>query len=304
MVQEVKAPTIGFAGLGTKSATWIGRLLDRGYPLVVWDPDPDLSSRLVTPGRIESVREVVDLLKHTDALVCAVETGAEVEGVLEGPRGLLEAAAPNTIVMCLSTIDPSVVRRMDALAARRGVAVLDAALTNEQSGTKKIVKAYVGGDVKAYHRAGPLLSALADEVVHCGGTGNGLAMKHVVNMLAQVQRVLIVEALAVGSKAGIDLRLMIRTILSSKGNSVAFERLAARILDRNFEGVPMHVTCRDVAMQTLMARSLDMPVSMASAALQVYQTAIARGLGDRDSGALIELYESYMLDGSRQNSDS
>jgi 3-hydroxyisobutyrate dehydrogenase-like beta-hydroxyacid dehydrogenase len=294
MVQDARAPTIGFAGLGTKSATWIRRLLDRGYPLVVWDRDPDHSSRLAPPGHIESVRHVVDLLKHTDTLACAVETGAEFEVVLGGPGGLLETAAPDTIIMCLSTIDPSVLRRIDALAARRGVAMLDAALTNEQSGTKKIVKAYVGGDLKAYDRVGPILSALADEVVHCGGTGNGLAMKHVVNMLAQVQRVLIVEALAVGSKAGLDLQLMIRTILSSKGNSVAFELLAARILSRNFDGVPMNVTCRDVAIQTLMARSLDMPVSMASAALQVYQTAIARGLGDRDSGALMEMYDIYV----------
>jgi 3-hydroxyisobutyrate dehydrogenase-like beta-hydroxyacid dehydrogenase len=118
-------------------------------------------------------------------------------------------------------------------------------------------------------------------------------MKHVINMLAQVNRVLIVEALTMGRQAGLELRQMVETILDSKGNSAAFQRLAPRILARDFDGIPMQVTCEDVALQAEMADSLHVPVFMASAALQVYKMGVAMGLGDKDSAAIVQVYEHY-----------
>jgi 3-hydroxyisobutyrate dehydrogenase-like beta-hydroxyacid dehydrogenase len=237
------------------------------------------------------VRRARDLAKHAAILVCALETGAEVEAALGGSDGLVEAACAGDVVVCISTIDPAVLRRVNTTATTLGVDIVDTPLTGELSDGRQVLRAYAGGNAAALECVRPLLSVLADEVVHCGALGNGLAMKHVVNMLAQVQRVLIVEALALGRKAGLDLQQMAHTIASSKGNSIAFERLAPRILAQDFEGVPMRVTCEDVAIQTQMANSLDMPVIMTSAALQIYKTGVSMGFGDLDTAALAKVYE-------------
>jgi 3-hydroxyisobutyrate dehydrogenase-like beta-hydroxyacid dehydrogenase len=290
MLLDTRAQTIGFVGLGTRSVHWAQRLVAHGHRLVVWSNDSALSSHFANSD-VETVRDAVDLAKRASTLICAVETGAQVEAVLSGPHGLIEAAAAGDVIVCLSTIDPIVLRQIDPFAASRGVAVLDAPVTTERSGKTEVLKAYVGGDADALDRVRPLLSALVDEVLHCGALGNGLAMKHVINLLAQVQRVLIVEALALGSKAGLDLSLMVDTILSSKGNSVAFQRLAPRILAQNFEGVPMRTTCEDVALQAQVANSFNVPAFITSAALQVYKTGVSMGFGDFDSAALAKMYE-------------
>jgi 3-hydroxyisobutyrate dehydrogenase-like beta-hydroxyacid dehydrogenase len=265
-------------------------LLDRGFRLIVWDRDADSSSRFASGGA-EMVRRAADLAKRAGVVVCALETGAEVEAALGGTDGFVEAASDGDVIICLSTIDPAVLRRINAMAAPLGVDIVDTPLTSELSGNRPVLRAYAGGNAPALERVRPLLSVLADEVVYCGALGNGLAMKHIVNMLAQVQRVLIVEALALGRKAGLDLEQMVHTISGSKGNSIAFQRLASRILSQDFEGVPMRVTCEDVAIQAQMANSLDMPVNMTSAALQVYKTGVSMGLGDLDAAALTKVYE-------------
>jgi 3-hydroxyisobutyrate dehydrogenase-like beta-hydroxyacid dehydrogenase len=174
-----------------------------------------------------------------------------------------------------------------------GVDVIDAPVTNERRGDADVLRVYAGGNAAALERVSPVLRAMVDEVVHFGACGNGLAMKHVVNLLAQANRILIVEALALGRQAGLDQRQMIDTILGSKGNSVAFERLAPRIAARDFDGVPLRVTCEDLALQNEMADSLHVPTFMASTALQVYKMAVAMGLGEHDSAALLQVYERY-----------
>ena len=290
MMLGSRATTIGFMGLRGKSVGLATRLLDHGFRLAVWDRDADRLSRFASGGA-EMVRRPGDLAKHAAILVCALETGAEVEAALGGPDGFVEAASAGDVIVCLSTIDPAVLRRVNANAAPLSVDIVDTPLTSELSGNRQVLRAYAGGNAAALERVRPLLSVLADEVVHCGALGNGLAMKHVVNMLAQVQRVLIVEALALGRKAGLDLQQMVHTIAGSKGNSIAFQRLAPRILAQDFEGVPMRVTCDDVAIQAQMANSLDVPVIMTSGALQVYKMGVSMGFGDLDTAALAKVYE-------------
>jgi 3-hydroxyisobutyrate dehydrogenase-like beta-hydroxyacid dehydrogenase len=290
MSQDARAQTIGFVGVGAKSAVWAKRLLDRGFALIAWDRVGGLPSRFLGED-VAKVRHIAELSERAATIVCAVETGAEVEAVLGGPDGAIEAASPNDVIVSLSTIDPMVLRRMDAAAAPRGVELLDSPLTTELSGGAKVLKAYVGGNPEALERVRPLLSAVADEIVYFGRLGNGLAMKHVVNMLAQAQRVLVVEALVLGSKAGLELGRMVDTVTGSKGDSVAFQRLSSRILAQDFQGVPMRTTADDIRVQVEMANSFDIPVAMTSAALQVYKLGISMGLGDFDSSALATIFE-------------
>jgi len=113
------------------------------------------------------------------------------------------------------------------------------------------------------------------------------------NMLFQVNRVLIIEGLALGAKAGLDPQQMFETISGATGNSVAFQYSAPRILDRAFEGIRMDITYKDVELQTQLAKSLGMPMFMANAALQVYQMARAQGLGDKDGVAVVQMYEKW-----------
>ena len=96
----------------------------------------------------------------------------------------------------------------------------------EQGAKLGTLKAFVGGDAWAVEKAQPVLKAMAAEVIHLGPIGQGLAMKLVNNMLAQVGRIAVIEALVLGAKAGLDPQTMVDVIGHATGNSVAFQYTA------------------------------------------------------------------------------
>ena len=163
--------------------------------------------------------------------------------------------------------------------------LLDSPVTGMEKGAKEgTLNAYVGGDAAALEKVRPVLQSMATKITHFGAIGQGLAMKLINNMLFQVNRVLIIEGLALGAKAGLDPQQMFETISGATGNSVAFQYSAPRILNREFDGIRMDITFKDVELQTQLAKSLGMPMFMANAALQVYQMARAQGAGRQGRG--------------------
>jgi 3-hydroxyisobutyrate dehydrogenase len=86
---------------------------------------------------------------------------------------------------------------------------------------------------------------------------------------------------------------MVDTISKTTGNSVAFQYSAPRILPRDFDGIRMEITCKDVELQVALAKSLGMPMFMASTALRVYEIGKAMGLGDKDAASIVTLYEQW-----------
>jgi 3-hydroxyisobutyrate dehydrogenase-like beta-hydroxyacid dehydrogenase len=133
----------------------------------------------------------------------------------------------------------------------KGVDLLDSPVTGMEKGAiEGTLNAYVGGDAAALERVRPVLASMATKITHFGPIGQGLAMKLINNMLFQVNRVLIIEGMALGAKAGLDPQQMFDTISGTTGNSVAFQYSAPRILNREFDGIRMDITFKDVELQT------------------------------------------------------
>ena len=127
---------------------------------------------------------------------------------------------------------------------------------------------------------------------HMGEIGNGLAMKLCNNMITQVTKVVIAEAMALGAKAGLDPKQMVDVISVSTGNSDSFRAAAPRYLSGDFSpGGTIDISYKDQELETGFAKALGVPMFMAAASQQVYQMARAAGLNKKDGSALIALYE-------------
>lgn len=149
----------------------------------------------------------------------------------------------------------------------------------EKGAKEGTLKAYVGWSAEALGKARPALQSMTSEILHLGELSNGISMKLVNNMLMQVNRVLIAEALALGAKLRLDPEQMVDGIGKTTGNSVAFQYIAPRVLARNFEGIRIDITYKDLELQSQLAKSVKMPMFMTNTAQQVYQMARAQGLG-------------------------
>jgi 3-hydroxyisobutyrate dehydrogenase len=293
MNKQVREKTVAFIGLGMMGGPMAENLLKKGHPLVVYDIDERKVRHFVELGA-QAATGPADAARQAGILISMVDTTAQAEEVIAGPEGFIQSVQSGDVILSMSTIDLMALRRLHPKLAAKGVELLDSPVTGMEKGAKEgTLNAYVGGDAAALEKVLPVLQSMATKITHFGAIGQGLAMKLINNMLFQVNRVLIIEGLALGAKAGLDPKQMFETISGTTGNSVAFQYSAPRILDREFDGIRMDITYKDVELQTQLAKSLGMPMFMANAALQVYQMARAQGLGDKDGVAVVQMYEKW-----------
>jgi 3-hydroxyisobutyrate dehydrogenase-like beta-hydroxyacid dehydrogenase len=293
MSKQAREKTVAFVGLGQMGGPMAENLLKKGHAVVVFDIDKRKVARFVELGA-QAATGPADAARRAGVLISMVDTTAQAEEVIAGPDGFMQHARPGDVVISMGTIDLMVLRRLAPKLKEKGVDLLDSPVTGMEKGAKEgTLNAYVGGDAAALERVRPVLASMATKITHFGPIGQGLAMKLINNMLFQVNRVLIIEGMALGAKAGLDPQQMFDTISGTTGNSLAFQYSAPRILNREFEGIRMDITFKDVELQTQLAKSLGMPMFMANAALQVYQMARAKGLGDKDAVSTIQLYEEW-----------
>ena len=292
MHSQPREKTVGFVGLGMMGQPMAENILKKGHALVAYDIDRRRVDHIAGLGA-QAASDTVDVARRAAIVISMVDTTAQAEEVIVGPAGLIEVTSPGDVIISMSTIDPVALRAMHRKLAEKGVGLIDAPVSGMEKGAKAgTLKSYVGGDASVLEQARPVLQAMTSEIVHFGPIGQGTTMKLINNMLCQINWVLIAEALVLGTKAGLDPKQMVETILKATGNSVAFEYSAPRILARNFDGIRLDISFKDIELQTALAKSLKVPLFVTSMAQQVYQMARAQGLGSEDGGAtLVKVYE-------------
>lgn len=292
MANASRESTVGFIGLGMMGAPMAANIVRKGLPLVVYDIARKRVEEAMALGA-QAASGPAEVARRASVVVSMVDTTAQAEEVIVGPGGLIEAAQRDDVVVSMSTIDPMALKRMREKLMARGVELIDAPVSGMEKGAQEgTLRAFVGAEPGALAKARPVLAAMCAEIVHFGPIGQGTTMKLVNNMLIQAGWVLVAEALALGAKAGLDPKQMVDVIGKATGNSVAFQYSAPRILARDFEGIRMDITFKDMELQTQLGKSLGVPMFVAAVAQQVYQMGRAAGLGSEDGGsAIVKVYE-------------
>ncbi len=286
------AGAVGFIGLGNMGGPMALNLVKRGFALVVHD---------IAPGKVEPLRArgatVADspdqVAAAADRTIVMVETTAQAEAVVAGEHGIIRSAAAGHIVVSMSTIDPFAARRLAERLTARGVAMLDAPVSGgtvrAASGELSII---AGGAAETFEACRDLFKAMGTKLFHVGPLGQGLAMKLVNNMLIQVNRVAVAEALVLGVKAGLDPRTIYDVVRVSTGTSFAFETGVPKILARDFApGGTIDITYKDQELETAFAKQLGVPLLLANVTQQLYQMARAAGLNKEDGLAVVKVLE-------------
>jgi 3-hydroxyisobutyrate dehydrogenase len=283
---------VGFIGLGNMGGPMALNLAKNGFALVVLDIDPSRVDPLRARGATvaDSPDEVAAATGRT---IVMVETTAQAESVIAGEHGVIRSAKPGHIVICMSTIDPFAAKRLGDQLAALGIAMLDAPVSGgtvrAKSGELSII---AGGPVDTFDACGDLFKAMGANIFHVGVLGQGLAMKLVNNMLGQVARVAISEALIMGVKAGLDPQTIYDVVRVSTGTSHAFETGVPRILARDFTpGGTVDITYKDQELETAFAKQLGVPLLLANVTQQLYQMARAAGFNKEDGLAVIKVLE-------------
>ena len=284
---------LGFIGTGNMGNPMAANLIKAGHSLTVHDLRQEAAINLLEMGAAwaDSPKEAVP---GNDAVLTSLPVPRDVEAVILGEGGILEAADSGAVIFDLSTNSPTVVRRLHETCAQRGVALLDSPVSGGVYGAAAgTLAVMVGGDRAVFDSFESTLGAIGSHVVYCGDIGAGSVCKICNNLLSMGIGVLLSEALTLGVKAGVDLATLADVIAHSSGSSKRLtEKFPRYLFQGNFEpGFATALAAKDVRLATDLGREYGVPMDLSNLVDQRHVEAMFRGYGPEDSDAVARIQE-------------
>jgi 3-hydroxyisobutyrate dehydrogenase-like beta-hydroxyacid dehydrogenase len=282
-------PTIGFIGLGLMGSRMAARLLEAGYPLIVYNRTREKTQALAARGAnvANTPREPT---AAADVVMLSVSNDEAVAEAMRGPEGVIAGLQSGKTVIDLSTVSPRISRMLAAEVKTRGAAMLDAPVSGStpqvEQGTLIIM---VGGDEDVYRRSQPILQVLGKQIFHLGPNGMGLVMKLVANSLLGLGLQALAEAIALGEGAGLEtarlLEVLGQLVVVSPSQKSKLENARKESYPPAF---PLQHMDKDFGLISELANQSDVPMPSTSAAHQMSKAAHAQGL-EGDFSVVIHL---------------
>lgn len=287
---------VGFVGLGVMGGPMALNIVKKGHELTVFDRSAEAVKRLTDAGAraAASAREVG---AASDIVVTMLPEPQHVDQVVLGEDGIAAGLRPGGVVIDMSTIDPITSKRVGDELRRRGFEMVDSPVgkTSEHAATGTLTL-MVGGNAAAIERVTPVLNCMGTDTFYCGGPGTGHAMKMTNNLLATTIMIANTEALAIGIKAGLTLELMLKVMSTTMARNdqlfVAMPKKAFKGDDS--PGFAIRLACKDVRLACEAAEAMGFEAKVGRGAQATMDRAIAMGLGDRDTAALMFIREKEL----------
>jgi 3-hydroxyisobutyrate dehydrogenase len=148
----------------------------------------------------------------------------------------------------------------------------------------------VGGETEALKRAGPYLDVLSSKVVYMGASGNGHAAKLVNNLLCAAHLVTTAEAVALGTKAGLNAEDLIAGLNAGSGRSAISEVNFPRwILNQAFDsGFTMQLMRKDVGLAKNMIADMGLELPMSEQVSQIWAASEDNLAGENDFNTIVK----------------
>ena len=281
--------TVGFIGLGLMGRPMAHNLLKRGYPVVVQSRSPAPVDELVAAGATRAASPA-EVARQTSRLITMLPDSPDVELVLEGPDGVFSALSPGTILIDMSSIAPSVARRLAGRAAALGALMLDAPVSGGDIGAiNGTLSIMVGGDAEAFATVRPILEAMGnpERIVHIGDSGAGQICKVCNQMAIGGALAAVSEGFALARKAGVNPALVRQALLGGFAASRVLEVHGERILNSNYKpGFRAGLYAKDLRIASATLAEHGTPAPVSAAVHQLVEALVAAGRADDDYSAL------------------
>jgi 3-hydroxyisobutyrate dehydrogenase-like beta-hydroxyacid dehydrogenase len=218
--------SVGILGLGKMGAPMARHLRAKGYNVSGYDP-VDEAQRSAAALGVSVLGSPRDVARASDLVIIVVGFDHEVDTVVFGADGVVEAARPGLIVAVGSTVAPRYAQRLAARLKEHGVIALDAPLARgEAAAVAGKLLIYGGGDPAAFDACRPAFSAFASDVFHLGAAGAGQVGKMVNNLLLWACTAANDEGLRLGEALGIDPDRMRAALKAGSGQNWAMDNRA------------------------------------------------------------------------------
>ena len=283
-------PRVGFVGLGVMGRPMASHLSRAGHPLQLFDIAPGVATGLAAtlPNAVAAASPAA-LAAASDIVVTMVPNGEVVRSLVDGDEGLLRGFAPGALLLDTSSSEPWLTEATAKRLAERGVAMVDAPVSGAEWGAQAAELVFmVGGAAADLERVRPLLERMGKAVFHVGGLGAGHAMKCLNNLVTAGNFLAVVEALAIGKRAGLDPAAMVDVLDQSTGMSwISKTHLRQRVISRSFDDpFKLALMQKDIGIAMQLAQNVDVPAPLSALGQELWRAA---GRGAAPDASVSEL---------------
>jgi 3-hydroxyisobutyrate dehydrogenase len=274
---------VGFIGLGTMGGPMALNAQKGGHQLIVNDLRRE-AARPHLEGGARWAASASEVAADAEIILTSLPGPREVEAISED---LLRNMRKDAAWFDLSTNSVTVVRRIHARFAEKGMAMLDSPVSGGPSGAQSGKLALlVGGDRAVFDRFRSVLDSIGDQVIYIGLIGAGTVAKLVHNCAGYMIQTALAEVFTMGVKAGVDpLELWAAVRQCSLGRQRTFDRLGKQFLQGSFEppDFALQLAYKDVTLATELAREIGVPMRIAALTHTEMTEAMNRGWAKLDS---------------------
>ncbi len=211
---------IGFVGTGAMGSALLSRLKLAGGSAIAFDIAPAALEAARKEGA-ETVSSAKAVAQNATIIDVVVRTDQDVLQCMLGNDGVLEGAAPGSLVLLHSTIRPATTKKVAELAADKRVNVIDACMTAIPSVVRQGGLTFlVGGQKAFFERAKPHLLHMAKDAVHMGPLGCGNVTKLFKNMLTASEALVVYEALQIAKAGGVSYKAALDLMQKTKSQHI------------------------------------------------------------------------------------
>jgi 3-hydroxyisobutyrate dehydrogenase len=284
--------TVGLIGLGNIGGGMCMRLLERGYQVIGFDVSAEAKQRAAAGGATIA-ESPQDVARKVSVILSSLPNPSIVRDVFIGDAGAVAAAAPGTVIIETSTIDPISIRHLAEVAAAQQVHVLDVALSGEPPQAAKGELVFqVGGPDELVEQHLTLLEALAKKINRTGGIGTAKTVKLVNNLMSLGNIAVAAEAFVLGVKCGMDPARLFEILSVSGGRSAHFNYDFPRVLEDDYTpGFKTSLALKDINLILDLAEAEDYQSVLAPVIASLYQRAVDNGSGDEHFTSVVKLYQ-------------
>jgi 3-hydroxyisobutyrate dehydrogenase-like beta-hydroxyacid dehydrogenase len=283
---------IAVVGVGLLGSAVASRLLSGGFTVAGWDTRPDQLVPLASRG-LRAASSLKDAAAGADSIFTILPTPDAVEAAVMGAGGLLGTMACSAVLIQMSTISPTLTRRLAGAAASAGVGFLDAPM----SGTSAMVERgdctiFTGGEAGLVAACQPVFATIAKRTTHVGPVGSASLAKLAANLLVALNTAALAEALVLGEKGGLAPQVLLDILKDSAGASRMVDVRGPLMVERRFEPqMKLELFLKDFRLMLEEAQRLGVALPLTSLTQQICTAAVAAGHGGEDLAVLITTLE-------------
>jgi len=263
--------------------------ISAGYKVHGFDINQDAINELEKSGGIVS-ETPAEVAAYTEVILVVVLNDQQVLEVVNGKEGLLNSAKEGSCIICMSTINRTVLEGVASQCQEHGIGLIDCPFTGGParvpSGSLTLI---VAGHPNLVEEYGPILEIIGNITIAGESPGQGQAIKHCNQLLVGVTHAATMEVIRLAEKLSLDPSIVTKVIGEGIAGSDYFRLLSESAIKKTPSPGKLGQMCKDVSIVVNNAEDVGMEASTIKGAATYFELAVSKKMHNHEGADLIEV---------------